>query len=54
MTFHEAVLNILQAEEALVDAHKEALEVRNKTCKEEERLVALTDDPDYNRDGETA
>ena len=51
LTFHEAVLNLREAEDALVEHHKEIVEESERWLAADRHLVALVDGTESNTDG---
>lgn len=51
LTFHEAVLNLREAEDALVEHHKEVVEESERWLAADRQLVALAEGTESNTDG---
>lgn len=51
LTFHEAVLNLREAEDALVEHHKEIVEESERWLAADRQLVALAEGTESNTDG---
>ena len=51
LTFHEAVLNLREAEDALVEHHKEVVEESEHWLATDRQLVALAEGTESNTDG---
>ena len=51
LTFHEAVLNLREAEDALVEHHKEIVEESERWLAADRHLVALVEGTESNTDG---
>ena len=51
LTFHEAVLNLREAEDALVEHHKELVEESERWLAADKQLVALAEGTEINTDG---
>jgi kinesin family protein 2/24 len=50
LTFHEAVMNLVEAEETLIEKHKEMLDDSERLLEREKKLFSQTEGPEYNRD----
>ena len=45
-------MNLVEAEETLIEKHKEMLDDSERLLEREKKLFSQTEGPEYNRDGE--